>query len=115
MRIVLRMTGNTIPAGGLQGSQCGRPGMALGTLHTSMFARQFEIELVVIKIVPEPFHAIMTLQTVLTEQHLVFDHERHIHADVAHAAGQYVELGDILAMTISAQERFLLRRELVTV
>lgn len=68
-----------------------------------------------IEIVPEAFHSIMTFETALPKHYLMLYHERHIFEDVTFTTGQFIELGNILSMTISAQERFLLSRMLVTV
>ena len=89
--------------------------MALGTLYKRMFAVQLKSEFVVIEIVSESFHPIVTLKTALAKRYLMLHHECHILKDVTFATGQFVELGNILAMAIGTQERFLLSREWVAV
>ena len=114
MRVIVRMAGDTVPACTLQGSQCGCPGMALGTCHTGMFAIQPKIEFIVIEIIAEPIHSIVTLQAVIPKQHLMLHHERHIHSDMTLGTGEHFERCDILTMAIRAGERFFLSRKRVT-
>mgnify|MGYP006952658605 CR=1 FL=1 len=115
MCVIFCVARKTILAGQLQGRKMSRHHMALGTLYKRMFAVQLKSEFVVIEIVSESFHPVVTLKTTLAKRNLMFHHECHILEDVTFAAGQFVELGNILAMAIGTQERFLLSREWVAV
>lgn len=79
-----------------------------------MFTRQLKSEFIMIEIIPEPIHPVMTFETIFSERNLVIHHESHIDTGVTLSAGHPVELRDIIPMAICAQERFILNCELVT-
>lgn len=87
--------------------------MALRTLYIGMSALQLEFETIMIKVVSEAVHPVMTFKTILSKRHLVLDHERHIHADMTFLTDDLIELGDILSMTIGTKKRLIRHRELV--
>ena len=80
-----------------------------------MPANQLEYKSIVIEIVPKTIHPVMAFETILSERYLVLHHEGNIHGDITFTTGKHIEPGDILPVTICAQERLLLSRELVTV
>ena len=73
-----------------------------------MFAGQFKSKFIVIKIIPELIHPIMTFEAIIPKRNLVIHHEGHIHTDMAFTTGQLIKLRDIIPMTIGAQEGFIL-------
>lgn len=115
VRIILRVTGKAILACRLQGRKTRRHDMAFGARYRDMLAVQWESKFVVIEIIAETIHPIMTIETIFSKGRLVLHHECHIQLDVTGATGQHVELGDIHPVTICAQERFFFSRSLVTV
>jgi len=114
MRIILCMTGEAILTGPLQGGNGSGLHVTLRAHQSGMFAFQLESELIVIEIMTITFDAIVTFKAAVAERHFMIHHEGDIHADMAFCTGQHIELSDILPVTIRAQERFILRRKLVT-
>ncbi len=114
MRIILCMTGEAILTGCLQGGNGSGLHVTLRAHQSGMFSIQLEGEFIVIEIMTVTFDAVVTFKTAVSECHFMIHHEGDIHADVAFRTGQHIELSDILPVTIRAQERFILRRELMT-
>lgn len=69
------------------------------------------------EIIPEVIYSIMTVKTCLTKSDGMLDHERHVDLTVTLTTGNLIKGkgGDVILVTIIAQERLPLRRQLVTV
>lgn len=78
--------------------------MALLTPQAHMPAGDFERESIVIEILPQPIHPIVTVNTGGTKSRQMCGHEASIALPVAVIAGVQSECRDVAVMTISAGE-----------
>lgn len=108
------MAGIAILWGILKISKRPRIKMAIDTSHFDMFAVQAECKIVP-EILPEPVHAIVTIETGIAIGEGVCQGEDRVHLTVAGLAGVRSEGGYIPVMTIIAYERSIRSRGLVTV
>ena len=93
----------------------GRALVALGAERKRMSSGQRKRKNIVGEIVPVCVHPIVAIQTCATKRHMVVGHKSYVHLIMAIITGLWVERSDILSMTITTQERFILSLYLVTV
>ena len=88
-------------------------GMTIQTRGIGMFARQFKIKFIMVEVCPKLVDPIMTLKTGITKCDHVPDHESHIFLSMTVGADGWLEFCDVAPVTIFAQERIILRLELM--
>jgi len=114
MRLVLAMTGKTILRSILKIGERPRIEMALDADHFDMFAIQPKRK-IMLKIFPEPVHAIVTIETSIAIRDGMCQGEGRIDLTVTGLTGVGSEGGYIAMMTIIAGKRFIRSRTLVSV
>lgn len=113
--LIVMMTRVAILQGHGEIPEAARIDMALDTGKTHMFAGELERKDIVIEVLTQAIHAIMTVETGRAKGERVRGHERQIHLTVASITGLRDEGPDIAVMAIVAGERFARSRTLVTV
>jgi len=102
MCIVLRVAGEAILIGCLQGGNGSGLHVTLRAHQFGMFAFQLESEFVVIEIITVTLDPIVTFKAAIAECHFMIHHEVNIHVDMTFRTGQRIKLRDILPVTIRA-------------
>lgn len=104
VRLVLPMTGETVPRRGLQVRQFARVGMTGITIHFHVRARQGKGDLAVVEVFGVGIHAIVTGETVTAPGRQMGIGEIGIQPAVTVHASRGIETGQVLHMAIFADE-----------
>ena len=104
MRLIVMMTGVAILQGHLEVAKAARVDMTLYTGKTHVLTRQREGKAVVVKILPEPIHAIVTVETAGAKRQRMRGHEHRIHLTMACVASLRREGCDIAQVAVVALE-----------
>jgi len=89
--------------------------VALGAERQRMRSGQRKRKNIVGEIVPVCIHPIMAIQACAAKRHVVIGHKGYVPLIMAIITSLWIERSDILSMTITTQERFILSLYLVTV
>lgn len=89
--------------------------MALRAQRNIVPTYQRKCKQVVVEIAPVRIQPIVAVQAGHTECNFMVEHERLIRTFMTLSADGYIERGDIIPMTVTTQEGFILRLYLVTV
>ena len=115
MRLIVMVTGIAILQRHRKISKTTRVDMALHTRNAGMFACQLEGKDIVVKILPEAIHPVMTVETGGTKRQCMCGHESQIHLTVTSIARFQCEDCDIAVVAVVTGERFARSRTLVAV
>lgn len=114
VRLILPMTGETVPRRGLQVRQFARVGMAGITIHFHVRARQRERDLAVVKMLVVGVHAIVAGEAVTAPGGQVNIGKIRIEPAVTVHASRGIETGQLFRMAIFANEWLILGSKFVT-
>lgn len=103
--VVIEVTGIAVLEGHREITESARVDMALHTCHAHMLARDLERKSIMIEILSETIHAIMTVETRRTKRQCVGGHESQIRLTVTAITGIGSKCRYILLMAIGTGER----------